>query len=185
MLLTQDDGVKSFIANLTSQLSGTFPFAALPMLWFLHRHFQTFLFQLALTTFLFQLAPFLMKNGWRPGSYKGWFLWSWVRLLPKYSRDGISVSKPISRSSKRGIFHQKILFGFFFFYLPNAILQYNAHFPQLIVFLGFESQGFQGKEWQRNHERDSSYHATNCILHHLLAMPGWTLLVILSHCISL
>lgn len=163
MLLTQDEGVKSFITNLTSQLSGTFLFAACPCCGFFLRCSEIFFFSLF----------FFIKNGWRQESYRGLFLWSWAKLHLKFWRDGISVSKLIARSLKRGIFPIR----WSFLGLSQNKIECSISSLCSLFLLGFQFQGFQGEEWQGNHERDSSYHATDCVLHYLLAMPGWTLLV--------
>ena len=98
MLLTQDEGVKTFIANLTPQLSGKFrlrkkkncvwgDFFSASGYWFIN-----------------EICLMLnhVKIGWNLGSYRGWCLWLWVRLQMRSWRGGTSALRLTMKSLRKG-----------------------------------------------------------------------------------
>ena len=102
MLLTQDEGVRSFISNLNAQLSGNWWFDSK---WISCTSFVLFSQNWCLCMCCWSLKWLVLnsvKNGWKLENYRGLFWWSWVRPPMRSWRGGISVSRLIVRLLSKG-----------------------------------------------------------------------------------
>ena len=172
MLLTQDEGVKNFIANLTSQLSGRFP----------PTHLRSISLSLldcsrmcsGLSVIGFVSLKLNVAEWLEAGKLQRIVLVIMSKatseVLERWNFNIVTDAEVVEKGCATVTLIPNLLPSS---YDPNQSILAGAHCVShgLIASSSNVRQGYQGEERQGDHEGDSSHHAPDRLLHHLPPLP--------------